>query len=131
MHLAAAATLAQSHEDAGVCPATRRAPPLQRSQLPFGANLHFSLVAEAKAGLISAPCRMRSSAGTTASDETQPRDVAVDPLLDYAYTGHGRLHGCFARRPVPRGAPAARDLERPWTLSEGHRIRIAVGETDT
>ena len=48
---------------------------------PARAGEHF---AEAKAGSSSAPRRMRSSAGTTAGDQTQPRDVALDPLLDYA-----------------------------------------------
>ncbi len=45
-------------------------------------------VAEAKAGSSSAPRRIRSLAGTTASPRMQTREGALGPLLDYAFTGH-------------------------------------------
>ena len=55
-----------------------------RTTRPVSAPPEHSYVAEAKAGSSLAPRRMRSSAGTTAGDQTQPREVALGLLLDYA-----------------------------------------------
>jgi hypothetical protein len=63
----------------------------------------------AKAGSSSVPRRMRSSAGTTAGDQTQPREVALDARLEYAWSGHlgrvtpsdsERLSSCLRWRPA-------------------------------
>ena len=70
-----------------------------------------SIVAEAQAGSSSAPRRMRSPAGTTAGDQTQPREVALDPAVGLRLLRSRRPRDPFARRPVvrlDRAGPARR-----------------------
>jgi len=50
---------------------------------------------------------MRSSAGTTANDQTQPSDVAVDPLLDYAWRGSLVKTAPMATKQQPCGSGQA------------------------
>jgi hypothetical protein len=52
-----------------------------------GRSRAIPLSPKRKQGSSSAPRRMRSPAGSIAADQTQPREVALDPLLDDARSG--------------------------------------------
>src|SRR5512142_3164976 len=79
-----------------------------------------------KAGSSSTPRRMRSSAGTTAGDQTQPRVAAVDALLDYAYSGHDALATASEMWEVTRVAAPRRRSVLPWL-----RRRVRLGHSRT